>query len=78
MLKRMSVNMMGRGGCKVIGGVLSGALDDWAEDGSGKTNNALTLIFSDSDNELLFTALLLLPGADEPGWQKSTGIRGSG
>ena len=65
-------------GAKNIGGVLAGALGKLAATGAGKTTNLLTLILSESNNVLLFTALLLLPGSGEAGWQQSTGRRGSG
>ena len=57
---------------------MAGYVGNLAAAGAGQTVNTLTLILSDSDNMLLFTALLLLPGSDKAGWQKSTGRRGSG
>ena len=55
-----------------------GALGKFVAVGSGKTANALTLILSDSYNVLIFPELLLSSGADDAGWQQSTGRRGIG
>ena len=52
---------------KAISGVLACALGYLEDACAGQTVNASTLILSDSDNVLLFTAMLLTPGADEAG-----------
>ena len=54
------------------------ALGDLASAGAGRTVNAFTLILSYSNNVIIFPELLLLPGADEAVWHKSTVRRGSG
>ena len=74
----MSGNIMGRVVYKDVVGVFTGALGDLAAAGYGKKSNALTMILSDSENGLLFQALLLPPGADEASCQKSFSRRGNG
>ena len=67
---------MGGLGAKDICGVLDFSLGYLAADGAGQTVNTLRLILSDSENVLLFPALLLTPESDKAVWQKSNGRRG--
>ena len=53
---------------KDVGGVLDVTIGDLGAAGDGQNVNALTLILLDSDNVLLFPALLLPPVADEADW----------